>query len=62
MDAFVAVLDTVNRKLVYSTYFGGPEPDDRDGLERRRTVFCTCAVILTAGRHLPRRMLSRRGL
>ncbi len=26
-DAFVSVLDTVKRQLVYSTYFGGPDPD-----------------------------------
>jgi hypothetical protein len=26
-DAFISVLDTVNRQLVYSTYFGGTEPD-----------------------------------
>jgi Beta-propeller repeat len=26
-DAFVSVLDTAKRQLVYSTYFGGPDPD-----------------------------------
>jgi hypothetical protein len=26
-DAFVAMLDTAKKQLVYSTYFGGPEPD-----------------------------------
>lgn len=26
-DAFVAILDTAKRQLVYSTYFGGPNPD-----------------------------------
>lgn len=26
-DAFVAILDTAKGQLVYSTYFGGPEPD-----------------------------------
>lgn len=26
-DAFVSVLDTAERQLVYSTYFGGPDPD-----------------------------------
>jgi hypothetical protein len=26
-DAFISVLDTVKRELVYSTYFGGPDPD-----------------------------------
>jgi hypothetical protein len=26
-DAFISVLDTAKRQLVYSTYFGGPDPD-----------------------------------
>ncbi len=26
-DAFITILDTAKRELVYSTYFGGPEPD-----------------------------------
>jgi hypothetical protein len=26
-DAFVSILDTAKRQLVYSTYFGGPDPD-----------------------------------
>ena len=35
-DAFIAVLDTAKRKLVYSTYFGGPESGRGDGFEGRQ--------------------------
>jgi len=26
-DAFISILDTAKRELIYSTYFGGPDPD-----------------------------------
>lgn len=49
-DAFVAVLDTVNRKLVYSTYFGGPEPDAAMDLkEDSNGVLYLCGYTESAG-------------
>jgi Beta-propeller repeat len=49
-DAFIAVLDTANRKLDYSTYFGGPEPDaPMDLKEDSSGVLYLCGYTESAG-------------
>jgi hypothetical protein len=49
-DAFIAVLDTANRKLDYSTYFGGPEPDaPMDLKEDSNGVLYLCGYTESAG-------------
>jgi hypothetical protein len=49
-DAFIAVLDTANRKLVYSTYFGGSKPDaPMDLKEDSNGVLYLCGYTESAG-------------